>query len=269
MPLENNPPEPQDPSNPPAPSDPSSGNQEPTPPTNQPPALATDDLAMLTIRAQNERIAQLEAQLNKRGNEPPPPPPKSKEELRQEFYDDPVGATQRVIRDELRESIEPLRDFVKTFRGQSRVDQLLDAAKRNPKFATHWGPKLEQYVRSQLEQVDLSTFTEQAFNFLILSAIGLKASGFITEDAALSNNPPTPNTPVAGNPPPYFRPSATPPAGPAPDPNAPSRPLTELELRVLREYNNTHPRKMTEKEFLDWQNVPANEVATSRIGRAK
>lgn len=256
----------------------------PIQPIASPPAPPTDDAdaryrALLegTVRAQNERIALMERE---RAAAPPAPaaPPKSADDERREYFDNPMEATRRLIQSELQQTIAPLTDFVRSFKGASAIDNLVEAAKINPQFRDHWSPGIEQYVRDQAAQVDPTKLNDSSFGFLVVSAIGMKTAGMIRDGAPTA--PPTPapaprapapsSTPAPVATPPYMAPSAPP--APSSQPARPSfRPLDETEKRLLREYNAGKPanKQMTEQQYREWQELPSESVISSTIGQPK
>lgn len=255
----------------------SSGSQSTTsetPPTSQPAAPATDprylELVEGTIRAQNARLADLErqnAELLQSRSAPPAAPTRTPEEERNAFYENPRAAIREVLTQELKETIAPLLAFANEAKATTQLDKLIAQVRTDPRVSSQWGPRLEAFIRSQLENVPPHQLNAQVVSSVTLAAIGQKTIGMIREDSP-SPAPVTPREPVAPAPP-YMRPSA--PAGPSNLNPAPThRPLTELELRVLREFNAGKPTKeqMTEAQFLEWQSMPAREVAGYKGDRA-
>lgn len=241
------------------------------PPTSSPQVPATDPalvkLMQDTIAEQNRRIANYERDLaDARSISAPTTPTKTKDELRQEFYDDPITANRRLIREELEATVGPLQEFVKTFKGQTQTDRLIEQFKNDTRFSSHWTPAVERYVREQASRIDPAHLTEQSFGFLVVSAIGMKNVGMFGDSPTPAPQPPTqPQVPT----PPYMRPSAP----PAPDntPKQKHRALTEDEKRILREYNSTKSpeRRMTEAQFIEWQGMPSADVAFSDFDKLK
>jgi hypothetical protein len=254
-----------------------------TPPTNPPtdqvidPAFVT--LMQGTLRESNRQIAELKSQLEA-AKAPPPPAPLSDEEARTKFFNNPMEENRRLIREELQATVGPiLRDFAAQ-RAVSKVDQLLQDYKQHPSFGPNITPAVEQYIREQAATINPDNLNEQSFGFIVSSGIGLRASGILRDATPASPPPPSIPTPsratsetsVNNNPiPPYMSPSA--PTGPAinrtPEPQ--HRALTEDEKRLLREYNANRPqaRQMTEAQWIQWQNMPASEVAFTDLGIPK
>jgi hypothetical protein len=242
----------------------------PIPPTPLPPAPSIDPayvkLLEGSLAEQNRRLAELE----RRNTEPAPPsvPVKTKDELRQEYFDSPIDATRKLIREELEATVGPLKDFVAGMRGQTAIDKLIDRLKINPRFQRSWNVELEAYVREQAAAIPVANLSENSLNFVVLAGIGLQQTGDIVAPAARpSDSPPPLRDPVVPTPP-HMRPSA--PASPSAAPRAPkTRELNENERRLLREYNNNKPadKKMTEAQFVEWQTMPSNEVAHTKFDR--
>lgn len=244
---------------------------QPIQPTPQPTDPRTDPaylkLVEDTMRVQNQRIAEMQKQLDDR-NAPPPIPTKTKEELRTAFYDDPIGATRSMIREELNETIAPLKDFVSEFRTVSVVDRKIKDVKA--RYAAQWGPKLEAYVRTECERMEPDKLSDALVDALVLAGIGLKTTGRLIEDSEPPRDsvPPRDSTTRNMQPPPHLRPSAPP--GPSSSDGKPKyQPLNELELRLLREYNSTKPKdkQMTEEQYRIWQSMDARDVATTTFDR--
>lgn len=225
-----------------------------------------------TIREQNRRIQEMETNLAQRAPVTPTPPPDPDTE-RQEFYNNPKEATRKLLREELDASIGPIAEFVKQFKGATAIDKYVEQFKLDPRFQNLWDPQVEQYVREQSGTIPPDKLNDTNFGFLVVSAIGLKATGMLQSFAppAASAAPvaapttPTPTAAPSSMPtPPHMRPS--PPAGPTPgDSNGGKkiRPLNENELRLLREYNAGKPpsKQMTHEQFLVWQDMPSADVA--------
>lgn len=257
------------------------------PPTNPPTSGATDldpkYVALLegSLREANRRLQQIEN--NSVTPATPPPPAKTADELRLEFYENPQTATRQLIREELESSVGEIRDFVRQFKGQSAVDKYVDQFKMNPRYSGMWDSTIEQYVREQAVQIPTANLNENTFGFIVISAIGLKATGQFGSNPNPPTNAPPASAPPANQPapvatqpsstssmptPPHMRPSPPPSAPPAS--NEPKvRPLNENEQRLLREYNAGKPpeKQMNAAQFLKWQEMPSNEVAFSTLGQ--
>lgn len=272
---------PNPPENQPSPASPPSSSSPPSiPPTATPPVTPIDpDYVRLlegTLANQNRKIADMERTRATGDAAPPPVAKPSKEERRQAFYDDPDEATRKVIREELQATIGPINEVAKMFRGTTVIDEYIARYRLDPRFKGNWDENVERYVREQASSVDPSNLNDNSFGFIVVSAIGLKASGMFTDHRSAAPTPtPTPTPTPSTTPesrvetPPYLRPSGPP--GPAPvDPNAPvHRQLTEEEKRLLREYNASKPaeKKMTEAQYIKWQDMPGESVAFTMFDR--
>lgn len=248
-----------------------------TPPTPQPEGGATSTatpqyikLLEDTVREQNRRLQEAATSAS-RPPEAPKPPAKTPEEERQEFYNDPMNANRRLIREELTATVGPLIDFVNQMKGNSATDQLVTQFKNDARFSRMWDADVEGYVRQQASTVAPAQLTEQTFGFIVVSAIGMKASGILPTASGLPSasapapTPPTPTptpTPAPMPTPPHMRPTA--PAGPGGNPPAKTlRPLTEHEERIRRENNMTH------EAFLKFQEMPSSDVAFADFDKPK
>ena len=146
---------------------------QPTPPQAEP-AIDPDKKMMLdVIRDQNRRIAEMEA----RGAVAPPPPPpvRNVDEERQEFFNDPIGTMRR----EMAATIAPLQKIADTITGGTKFDQLMDQIKNDSRFTKMWNPVLEQYVIREGKRVDPKVLNFDTLGFVVLTGIGLQASGML------------------------------------------------------------------------------------------
>lgn len=272
------------PENSPPPPSGSASTSPPIPPTATPPAGPTNEAYVKLLEGSlaetNRRLQDAETRAA-RAAEPPPAPPPDPEAERASFYNDPKGATRTLIREELENSVGEIRDFVRSFKGQTATDQLVAKYKADQRFAPQWDAAVEQYVREQASQMPPSNVNDQTFGFLVVSAIGLKATGMLQGSTMVHAPAPTPPPPAPPATPPSPTPAATvvtppymhpsPPAGPPNPSNTPrTRQLNENEQRLLREYNaKTNGKKMTEAEFITWQEMPSADVANADFDKPK
>lgn len=266
---------------------PGSSTPETIPPTNPPADGAIDPkyvkLLEGSLAETSRRLQEVENE-RARGSATPPPPPPDPERERSEFYNNPKESTRQLIREELESSVGEIREFVRSFKGASAIDKLVERFAVDPRFKSMWDSSVEAYVREQAAGVPPANLNDQTFGFLVVSAIGLKATGMLSASSPAATPPappaPTPTpAPAPGAPSPTPTPMPTPPhMRPSPPPGAPptqdqpaQRPLTELEQRLLREYNAGKPKEkqMDEKQFLIWQTMPAADVAFSTLGQPK
>lgn len=215
-----------------------------------------------TLREQNATIQRLnESHAAPAPTPTPAPAPVDPSVARQEFYNDPAGATRRTIREELETTVKPLLDFVQEFKGQGLLGTLKAKMKADARFAPHWDAAVEQAVDETLSRLQPSQINEQTMQSAVVQAIGLKTMGLLSGSTAPAPTPapsPTPTPTRVPSTPPHMRPSA-PPAPGSGNGAKKLRPLTENEERLRRE------QKMSHEEYLFWLDVPANEVATAKF----
>lgn len=239
--------------------------QPPIPPTTEPvdgpiedPKPARDPDAYIgileaTLRDQNKQIQEL---LNKKP-EVNTVPADDPDEGRQQFYADPVGT----IRKEIRETIQPLMDFVSSMKVSGKRDDLLKRFKANPKFADALSdPQIESVVLELTSRVPEENLNDETIQASIIQAYGAQRLGLLPNSPNNNSTPPTREESVNRQPAPaHMRPSPAPPN----IPNQPNkrRPLTELEKRLARE------NRMSDDEYLDWLEESPSTVATSNIGK--
>ncbi len=246
-----------------------------TPPTNQPTDHPTDDAANrqaayiasleALAREQNQRIMQLSGTQNS-----PNPPANNNnngggenEEDDREFYNSPKKAVRSIIQEELGKTINPLVQALQGFRFEgSPFDQLLNQFRGDARFSAALAdPQVTAAVSAAMRQVELTPNNMQA---AIVHVMGLKAMNLLN---TVAPPPAAPAAPPQNNNrdtvlPPHMRPTA-PPSPVAPrNNNDQTRPLTEAEQRLKREQGFK-----TDKEFLDWMEMPAREVAHTSYGR--
>lgn len=244
-----------------------------TPPTETPPAPATDSkdryIGILeeTLRESNRQIQQLMSAPPKPATPAPAAP--SPEEEKQRFYNDPMGATRDIVESALKDAIAPLNAFVRGLKiDGSPFSQMMAKFKADARFASTLNdPQIIAAVERIMDQSELTEINMQS---AIVHASGLKGMGLLgTVVPGSSGTPATPApAPAAPTPapstvlPPHVRPSAAPTPAPAPNGSQPSRPpMTENQRRIMREQGFK-----TEKEYWDWMELPASEVAHTDLG---
>jgi hypothetical protein len=243
----------------------------PTPPTPSPQAPATD--------SRDQYIGVLEASLREtnrqlqeaatRATQPAPPPAPTTEELKQNFYNDPVNTTRSIVEEALQKTIAPLNDFVRGLRIEgSPYDRMLTKFKHDPRFA----PALQdpQIVATVQQIMEKSELTEINMQSAIVHANGLKSMGLLQPSfsapaptsASAPEQPTSAPQPSGTVLPPHVRPSGP----PAPRPNGNGkparRPLTENERLVMRQNGFK-----TEDEYFTWLEMPADQVATANFDK--
>lgn len=255
---------------------PSSETPPEIPPTNQPTDSPIDNSRYIstleeTLREQNRHIQELTTKLSSTPEPVHREPEKTTEERRQEFFNDPVEANRRLIREELQSTVAPLVEFVNQLKGGTKTDELVNRFKNDVRFSGMWDNDVEAFVRNQVKNVSADQLNDNVFGTVVVSAIGMKATGILPKangngfaDPSSRNTPapaPNPNPTPMPTTPPHMRPSAPPGPSGNPEGKKKARELTELERRLARE------RRMTDAEYLEWLEVPATDVVNSAIGK--
>jgi hypothetical protein len=238
-----------------------------TPPTPSPTAPAIDpkdqyiSVLEATLRENNRQLQEAAT----RASAPPPPPAPTTEELKQNFYNDPVNTTRSIVEEALAKTIAPLNDFVRGLRGVegSPYDRMLSKFKADPRFA----PALnDPQILAAVQQImDATELTEINMQSAIVHANGLKSMGLMGPPTHTPAPTPTPASTPAPSPtpapstvlPPHVRPSGPPaPRNDGGNGKPARRQLTENERLVMRQNGFK-----TEEEYWTWLEMPANEVA--------
>lgn len=247
-----------------------------TQPTPTPPASPTEDQRDRYISVLEATLRDNNRQLQELANRTAAPAPAAApaptaEELKQQFYNDPVTTTRSIVEEALSRTIAPLNDFVKGLRIEgSPYDRMLTKFKQDPRFA----PALQDpAIGAAVEQIMGATeLNELNMQSAIVHAIGLKSMGLLGTVTGTPSAPaPAPAATPAPTPspstvlPPHVRPSG-PPAPRADSGNGKParRPLTENERRLMREQGFK-----TEDEYWTWLELPASEVASADFDRPK
>lgn len=226
-----------------------------------------------TVRDQGRHISVMTKQLEQQTQvQSPPAPafeiPDDPEERRTKYFEDPFGTTQGIVestvKQQMDEALKPLINFVQGFQTNTRLDQTFNRYKDHPK----WGPYLEDpAISGAVKQVMAKVPADENYdnNFLaaVVNSIGLKQAGLIgdAQPTPVTSNQPTPsNGDNAVTSPPHLRPTGSP--TPRGSENQPKRrDLTEAEARLARE------RNMSKDQFLDWIELPPDQVVHSTIGK--
>lgn len=251
-----------------------------TPPTNQPAAQPTrsayEVLLEESMRALNRQTQDQAAEIERlrRGAPAPTPEPVAQPTADPTtFFNNPQGVFAEMesrIKKHLDDTVKPLHDFVRTMRGdgtpygnlkaQFQNDPAFKDVLNNPKIAFAVDKIMEnQEARPDLMQaaiVQAAGLNQLGQLDVALVRSGVDPSRFNTPAPAPSNNQPPPEMRIV---PPHTPP--TPPSAPVTQDNTPKPVLNELQKRLAREKN------MTDEQFLQWVNEPADKVATSRIGK--
>jgi len=268
-----------DPPNPPPSPDSSGASHEPPPNPNPNPSDGRTDgepegeaarnaryIGILedTLREQNRTISQLNAQVTaKPTREEPAPPPPDPAVARQEFYNDPMSATRRIVGDALKETVAPLLDFVNEMKGQGVAGRLKTQLKADPRFAPYWDDAVDRGIDDAVSKLQPGQLNEMTMQGIVVQIIGLKTMGLLPGSSAPAPRAPNPNpdpnsAPRVSTQPAHMRPSS-PPAPSAGNGKKVLRPLTENEERLRRE------NKMSHEEYLFWLDVPPSQVATAKF----
>lgn len=230
---------------------PSPTGQTSSPSTSQPFQGENSFALMRQLLQEKERqIQQLQQQ-----QQQPQQPQKSADELKQEFYNNPVA----VIQNEVRNAIAPLNDFMLQFRQQDEYSRIKNNYRNNPQFAQIF-PSIEPLLDQAMQGAPVNDANVRTAIFSILGAaqVGLvQLSGQQHQQQMQQAQQPVPaNNQPPVNPvvtPPHLRPSA--PQAPVPQQNQTQvRQLTELERRLARENN------MSDAEFLQHLYAQPNEI---------
>lgn len=241
-------------------------------PTNPPIVSPTEDnslnpVLLESLRDANRRLADQERQLAELKRPVAPVDLRSDEERRAAWFNDPEGTQRQLVRQEVEATIKPLMEFVTGLKSTGIVDRAISNIKSDPRLSQQFDSDVENYVRAELAKLDPNQINDGLTGAIALGAIGMKATGMIksTQAPASINNPsPTPNmSPIT---PPHIRADPLPINAPVNQPTRTTRQLTEDEVRILRETNSRRSRKITEQEYIDLTDLPAGQVATSKIG---
>lgn len=251
----------------------SSVNQPATLPTNQPtaPPINPDYVRALedTLRENNRQIQLLQDQVERRPAAPATPAPTlTPEEERNAFFNNPKGETRNIVAEEMGKQLAPLLEFVKQVPRPGN-ETLKNRIKYDPRYASYFSqdPLVEQAfdaVVANTPRVD-----EGVAHAIMSQVIGWQVTGQLRTVLGLPNVPvttqpaptPTPTTMPNQPAPPYMPPTA--PATPRTTPTKSVRELTENERRLARE------RGMSPEQYLQWLEVPADQVVRSDIGRTR
>jgi hypothetical protein len=251
----------------------SESSSPPIQPTPTPQASPTDNrdryVSVLeeTLREQNRIIQGLQNQ----STAPTPAPAPSAEDLKTQFYNDPVNTTRSIVEEALNRTIAPLNDFVRGLRIEgSPYDRLMSKFRADARFA----PVLQDpHVLAAVERImGAAELNEVNMQSAIVHAMGLKSMGLLGTivEAPAGTPAPTPApAPAAPTPtpstvlPPHVRPSAAPTPAGANGGQPRARQLTETEKRLARE------NRMTDEQYLKWLETPADEVAVADFDKPK
>ncbi len=212
-------------------------------------------LAEETVRQQGQQISDL----TRRMQQVEATPPKTEEKISSsEFFAEPAAAIENL----LEKQIKPLREEVAEAKRLATAPAAREGLRRE---FPDWD-QVEPYVDHLLQQQDFPDPTNPGLlKTLYYTAKGLMVSSGVDIGSPAAQPPHAPQGVVPGQAPPGMAPpqhrASTPPPPPrTPGETAPARQLTELEKRLAREW------KMSDEEYLYWQDLDERDVPTSVYG---
>lgn len=223
-----------------------------------------------TIQAQRDELANTNKKvqdLDERITAATPPAPTDVSRAKS-YFDDPVGNTRQLIREEINAAIAPLKEFVQSVAPQTEYDRLKAEVKNDPIFTKIFAAAeghIDNQVRGALRnQAPGSKPTLDLVKAAALAVAGAASMGMLPDvnmggnGGGNGNPPPTPtNTQPEGQRPVYSPPHLRPSAPPAPagrNDEGPKYEFSELERRIMREDG------LTEEQFLAGMNMNARDV---------
>lgn len=252
--------------------------EEPTQQTSPQQDPAIDETARLQAYIQDleRRIVDQTAayskvadELEQLRNRPEPEQPRDIDADRTRFFEDPIGhlttleerVSQRVAR-QLQEALAPLREVADTFRFGNTYEQYLERYKQDPRFSQALSDPIVVSAVEQIMKQPGTEINDNTFRAAIVSAVGLKNMGLLTNvDKPVATTPtpsPTGATPV-NTAVPHVRPTA--PAGPGrQDTTVKRRPLSENERLAMKIAGIK-----TEEEWWRYVEMRPHEVITAPI----
>ena len=206
-----------------------------------------------TISDLSTRVTDVSTKLDKKEEVVADP-----DENRKLYFEDPVSTISQIIQKEIREQVKPLRDYVDGLRSTSKLDQAKNKIKSDSRFKDIWGSDIDEIVDSAFANGRNEPSEENVVG-VVVQAIGMRTlTGRTSSKTTTKTEDKTVTTP------PNIRPN-----NPAPirttveDSNKPSRELTESEKRIAR------MNGLSDKDYLDWLDVPADKVIHSGISKKK
>jgi hypothetical protein len=243
-----------------------------------------------TNRRLQQDVSSIRSGLDKKPptQEAPPAPTKTPEEERAEFFNNPREMFRAMMREELKATVEPLRQEVQSILADRNKGSLLSQFENDPRFKSILSDKLARYhVENVLQQQVAAgvTIDQNIVMQTVVQIAGLKMTGMLPEvegldssssdtssgngnngnrdggssgnqdDRRITSSNSTPSN--RNNMPPvpaHLRPS--PPAGPRNNnqQGGATRTLNENEKRIARE------SKLSDKEYIELYDMPASEV---------
>lgn len=221
-----------------------------TPSTTETPAVAhIDNLTRQALKEQGDKIAAQDRELEKLRQEKASTPaaaPIDPQAEQQKFFENPLGSVRDMIRQELKDTVEPmikpLQDYASGAVAITRKDSLLGMAEQDSVL----GPMVK-IVRPALEQIlagaPEQNITAENVKQAIYTAWGLYKAGQLPTNLYVAEVNPTslsaPVVPTPNSEPVVIPPQVPPSAPPAPISNnvpAAGRQLTESEKAMKRAF---------------------------------
>lgn len=208
------------------------------------------------IRDSTRAVQELRTELGEIRERTAPPGP-SQTEQDQRFWKEPTKVITELIQGEMKRTVDPINARLQ----RSDSETALDRAKTNLKarFGEDYAamePLIDQFVANAAER-------GVAIDDAVLQTAAITAYGSVQFDRKMNPKPaapvlaPTPE-PVKPVTPPHARPSTAQIPGREAPAAATTREFTENERRLMRE------RKMTEQQYVEWLDVPADQVVHSQ-----
>lgn len=238
-----------------------------TEPTREQRLIASQDALLREQQQELARLRQSQRGLEGRVQAIETPPP-SREDQNARFWKDPVGVVGDLINSELKKTVDPINQMLHAGRAETEYDRMKKDLKGQ--FEAEWPyieGEIDRFVTAAAEAGN--KITPELLNVAALASTGAMARGLLPGPSniapAPSNGQPPVTPPQAPRndmtTPPHLRPSAPP--APSNERGQPTqrRELSENERRLARE------RNMSPEQFLDWLEVPPDQVVHSQIGR--
>jgi len=219
-----------------------------TPLSTEKPAAHIDTLTRQALKEQGDKIAAQDRELEKLRQEKasvPAAAPIDPQAEQQKFFENPLGSVRDMIRQELKDTVEPmikpLQEYASGAVAITRKDNLLGMAEQDSVL----GPMVK-IVRPALEQIlsgaPEENITAENVKQAIYTAWGLYKAGQLPANLFIAEAQPIPNAPVVPTPnsePVVIPPQVPPSAPPAPVSNntpVAGRQLTESERAMKKAF---------------------------------
>jgi hypothetical protein len=157
------------------------------------------------IKSNKESVDQMQQRLDALEKGPPASP----EETSQAYYKDPIGETRKLIQAELKETIAPLQDMLKTSTSKSDYEKEKDKLRNDPHYKLLF-ERGEHYIDALMEKQEP---TEQNLTLVLMGLLGAAQVGKVDIDLTpTTETTTTPESTTVINPP-HMSPSAPTPPG--------------------------------------------------------